>query len=82
MNVTETNVTTEYEKHTRHVLKLGGVVGITIPSTIAKRLDLKPNKEVSVICKSTEKQAIVLLTKIDFEEQVISARSEHLEASE
>jgi hypothetical protein len=37
-------------------------------------------REVSVICKSNEKQAIVLLTKIDFEEQVSSARSELLEA--
>ncbi len=33
-----------YEKYTRHVLKLGGAVGITIPSTIAKKLDLKPNE--------------------------------------
>ena len=82
MNVTETKVTMEYEKHIRHILKLGGAVGITIPSSIAKKLDLKPNEEVSVICKSTEKQAIVLLTKIDFEEQVSSARSELLEASE
>ncbi len=82
MNVTDSNVTTEFEKHTRHVLKLGGGVGITLPSSVAKMLELKPNEEVSVICKSSKRQTIVLITKINFEEQVSSARSELLEARE